>query len=156
MHKSSGNMIEFNDAAEKMGSDVVRWLYAVQNPAQNVNFGYGPGDEIRRRFILPLWNVYSFFVTYANLDGWTPGQRGAGARGGAQAERSLLDRWILSRLADITQTVRDRLDDYDPAGAARPVERFVEDLSLWYVRRGRRRYWKSEVDADKQAAYATR
>jgi isoleucyl-tRNA synthetase len=155
MHKSSGNMIEFNDAAEKMGSDVVRWLYAVQNPAQNVNFGYGPGDEVRRRFILPLWNVYSFFVTYAGLDGWTPGQRGAGARRAAQGERSLLDRWILSRLADITQTVRDRLDDYDPAGAARPVERFVEDLSLWYVRRGRRRYWKSEVDADKQAAYAT-
>ena len=147
MHKSWGNMIEFNDAAERMGADVIRWLYAMQNPAQNVNFGYGPGDEVRRRFILPLWNVYAFFVTYANLDGWTPGA-GAGAP-------SLLDRWIRSRLADVIATVRSRLDAYDVAGAARPIERFVDDLSLWYVRRGRRRYWKSEVDADKQAAYET-
>ncbi|MHB8732128.1 MAG: isoleucine--tRNA ligase [bacterium] len=147
MHKSWGNMIEFNDAAERMGSDVIRWLYALQNPAQNVGFGYGPGDEVRRRFILPLWNVYAFFVTYANLDGWTPG--------GTAGTRSLLDRWILSRLADVIATVRARLDAYDVAGAARPIERFVEDLSLWYVRRGRRRYWKSEGDADKQAAYET-
>jgi len=147
MHKSWGNMIEFNDAAERMGSDVIRWLYALQNPAQNVGFGYGPGDEVRRRFILPLWNVYAFFVTYANLDGWTPG--------GKTGTRSLLDRWILSRLADVIATVRARLDAYDVAGAARPIERFVDDLSLWYVRRGRRRYWKSEGDADKQAAYET-
>jgi isoleucyl-tRNA synthetase len=171
MHKSWGNMIEFNDAAERMGSDVIRWLYAVQNPAQNVNFGYGPGDEVRRRFILPLWNVYAFFVTYASLDGWNP-EGGLGARGGngagrnaaskrprgaapAPSERSLLDRWILSRLAEVVATVRARLDAYDVAGAARPIERFVDDLSLWYVRRGRRRYWKSEADADKQAAYAT-
>jgi isoleucyl-tRNA synthetase len=147
MHKSWGNMIEFNDAAERMGSDVIRWLYALQNPSQNVNFGYGPGDEVRRRFILPLWNVYAFFVTYANLDGWTPG-----AKAGTP---SLLDRWILSRLADVVATVRARLDAYDVAGAARPIERFVDDLSLWYVRRGRRRYWKSEGDADKQAAYET-
>ncbi len=156
MHKSWGNMIEFNDAAEKMGADVVRWLYAVQNPAQNVNFGYGPGDEVRRRFILPLWNVYAFFVTYANLDGWTPASAGSSQALEKRGEpRPVLDRWILSRLADVTQTVRDRLDDYDVAGAARPAERFVDDLSLWYVRRGRRRYWKSEADADKQAAYQT-
>jgi isoleucyl-tRNA synthetase len=148
MHKSWGNMIEFNDAAERMGSDVIRWLYAVQNPAQNVKFGYGPGDEVRRRFILPLWNVYAFFVTYANLDGWTP----AGRR---NARPSLLDRWILSRLAGVVATARERLDVSDVAGAARPLERFVDDLSLWYVRRGRRRYWKSEADADKQAAYET-
>jgi isoleucyl-tRNA synthetase len=150
MHKSWGNMIEFNEAAERMGADVVRWLYAVQNPAQNINFGYGPGDEVRRRFILPLWNVYAFFVTYANLDGWTPGGESL-----PLDARGLLDRWILSRLAGLVQTVRDRLDDYDPAGAARPIERFVEDLSVWYVRRGRRRYWKSEADRDKQAAYQT-
>ncbi len=157
MHKSWGNMIEFNDAAERMGADVVRWLYAVQSPAQNVNFGYGPGDEVRRRFILPLWNVYAFFVTYANLDGWPLLPQGGTLSGVGipRVERGLLDRWILSRLAGLVQTVRERLDDYDPAGAARPIERFVEDLSLWYVRRGRRRYWKSEADADKQAAYHT-
>ncbi len=170
MHKSWGNMIEFNDAAEKMGADVVRWLYAAQNPAQTVNFGYGPGDDVRRRFILPLWNVYAFLVTYATLDGWTPelaasrvvpGRARAPRRGpardaaGAADGRSLLDRWILSRLADVVATARARLDDYDVAGAARPIERFVDDLSVWYVRRGRRRYWKSEVDADKRAAYGT-
>ena len=147
MHKSWGNMIEFNDAAERMGADVIRWLYAMQNPAQNVNFGFGPGDDVRRRFILPLWNVYAFFVTYANLDGWTPGP--------TSGALSLLDRWILSRLADVVGTVRSRLDAYDVAGAARPIERFVDDLSLWYVRRGRRRYWKSEADADKRGAYET-
>jgi len=182
MHKSWGNMIEFNDAAEKMGADVVRWLYAVQSPAQNVNFGYGPGDEVRRRFILPLWNVYAFFVTYATLDGWTPGlaqrvtsrpegiaqpsgptatdrtwaaRRESTTEDGSAYEGSLLDRWLLSCLRGLVETVRERLDDYDVSGAARPIERFVEDLSVWYVRRGRRRYWKSEADADKQAAYST-
>jgi isoleucyl-tRNA synthetase len=149
MHKSWGNMIEFNEAAERMGSDVVRWLYAVQNPAQNVNFGYGPADDVRRRFILPLWNVYAFFVTYANLDGFTPGSPGSPLPPG------VLDRWVRALLSRLVRTVRDRLDDYDVAGASRALERFVEDLSLWYVRRGRRRYWKSEVDADKRAAYQT-
>ncbi|HKV43224.1 MAG TPA: isoleucine--tRNA ligase [bacterium] len=149
MHKSSGNMIEFNEAAERMGSDVVRWLYAVQNPSQNVNFGYGPADEVRRRFILPLWNVYAFFVTYANLDGFTPG---AAAWAG---EPGVLDRWARASLTRVIRIVRERLDDYDVPGAARIVERFVDDLSLWYVRRGRRRYWKSELDADKRAAYQT-
>ena len=149
MHKSWGNMIEFNEAAEKMGSDVVRWIYALQNPAQNINFGYGPADEVRRRFVLPLWNVYAFFVTYANLDGFVPGA------GGRDAAQSVLDRWVRASLHRLIRIVRERLDDYDVPGAARAIERFVDDLSVWYVRRGRRRYWKSELDADKQAAYGT-
>jgi isoleucyl-tRNA synthetase len=157
MHKSWGNMIEFNEAAEKMGSDVVRWLYAVQNPAQNVSFGYGPADDVRRRFILPLWNVYAFFVTYANLDGFTA--RPANALRAPlvvlQGQPAVLDRWVQVLLHRLIRTVRERLDDYDVPGAARAIERFVDDLSLWYVRRGRRRYWKSELDADKQAAYQT-
>ena len=149
MHKSWGNMIEFNEAAEKMGSDVVRWIYAVQNPAQNINFGYGPADEVRRRFVLPLWNVYAFFVTYANLDRFAPE---AGAR---EAAANVLDRWATASLHRLIRVVRERLDDYDVPAAARAIERFVDDLSLWYVRRGRRRYWKSELDADKRAAYGT-
>jgi isoleucyl-tRNA synthetase len=157
MHKSWGNMIEFNEAAEKMGSDVVRWLYAVQNPAQNINFGYGPADDVRRRFVLPLWNVYVFFVTYANLDGFTPRPLPDTAVPlAALAEPAgVLDRWVRVQLHRLIAAVRGRLDDYDVSGAARAVERFVDDLSLWYVRRGRRRYWKSERDADKQAAYQT-
>ena len=151
MHKSSGNMIEFDEGADRIGSDVMRWLYLTQNPALNINFGYGPADEVRRRFLIPLWNVYSFFVTYANLER----QNAAILVAPVPDARTPLDRWILSRLHATVATVRERLDDFDPAGAARPVERFVEDLSTWYVRRSRRRFWKAEGDADKRAAYST-
>jgi isoleucyl-tRNA synthetase len=155
MHKSKGNAIWFDDAAERMGVDVMRWLYCGANPTQNLNFGYGLGDETRRRFILPLWNVYSFFVTYARLDKWLPGA--AAQRQGflTPSRLSLLDRWILSELQQLIVTMTERLDDYDAYAAVRAAEAFVENLSNWYVRRSRRRFWKSESDADKDAAYAT-
>jgi isoleucyl-tRNA synthetase len=149
MHKSKGNAIWFDDAAEEIGADVMRWLYAAANPAVNVNFGYHISAEVVRRFFLPLWNSYSFFVTYARLDGWTP----ADAPG--DASRQLLDRWILSRLDGLVDDVRAALDGYDTAGACRLLEAFIDDLSNWYVRRSRRRFWKGELDADKRAAYAT-
>ncbi len=76
MHKSWGNAIEFNEAADKMGVDVMRWLYCAHKPENDLLFGYTRGDEVRRGFLIPLWNVYSFFVTYANLDGWAPSQDG--------------------------------------------------------------------------------
>ncbi|MGH2628544.1 MAG: DUF5915 domain-containing protein, partial [Anaerolineales bacterium] len=150
MHKSWGNAIDFDEGADRIGADVMRWLFATQNPALNVNFGYGLADEVRRRFFIPLWNVYSFFVTYANLEG---GDVGAMVR--AAPPRGLLDRWILSRLHRTVTTARQCLDDFDPAGVSRPFEQFVDDLSNWYLRRSRRRFWKSEDDADKWAAYAT-
>lgn len=150
MHKSWGNAIEFEEAAERIGADVVRWLYATQNPALNVNFGYGPADDVRRRFILLWWNVYAFFVTYASLESLDFQELLA-----SPPPLRLLDRWMLSRLARLVVTMRQRLDDYDIAGAGRPVEEFVDELSTWYVRRSRRRFWKSEDDADKQAAYYT-
>ena len=150
MHKSKGNSIPFDEAAEEIGADVMRWLFAVTNPATNLNFGYGPAHEIVRRFLLPLWNTYGFFVTYARLDGWTPDQTD-----GADGARTLLDRWILSRLDALVGEVRDALDDYDPSRGARAIEAFVDDLSNWYVRRNRRRFWKGELDADKRAAHAT-
>ncbi len=150
MHKSWGNAIEFEEAAERIGADVVRWLYATQNPAMNVNFGYGPADDVRRRFILPWWNVYAFFITYASLE-----RLDLAALLGAPPPLGLLDRWILSRMTRLVTTLQDRLNEYDIAGASRPAEEFVDDLSTWYVRRSRRRFWKSEDDADKQAAYYT-
>lgn len=150
MHKSWGNAIEFEEAAERIGADVVRWLFAAQNPALNVNFGYGPADDVRRRFVLLYWNVYAFFVTYASLESLDF----AGLLTAPPPLR-LLDRWVLSRLHRLIGTLRERLDDYDIAGAARPVEQFVDELSTWYVRRSRRRFWKSEDDADKRAAYYT-
>jgi isoleucyl-tRNA synthetase len=151
MHKSKGNSIPFEDAAESIGADVMRWMYAAANPAVNLRFGYGPGHEVVRRFFLPLWNSYGFFVTYARLDGWSPDQTGAGAA----SARTLLDRWILSRLDGLVGEVRDALDGYDAQRATRAIEAFVDDLSNWYVRRNRRRFWKGELDADKRAAYAT-
>jgi isoleucyl-tRNA synthetase len=150
MHKSKGNSIPFDEAAERIGADVMRWMYAAANPAANLRFGYGPGHEVVRRFFLPLWNTYGFFVTYARLDGWTPDQRD-----GVDEARTLLDRWILSRLDGIVSEVRASLDDYDAMGATRAIETFVDDLSNWYVRRNRRRFWKGELDADKRAAHAT-
>ncbi|TKJ29674.1 MAG: isoleucine--tRNA ligase [Chloroflexi bacterium B3_Chlor] len=153
MHKSSGNVIWFDDAAEAMGVDVMRWMYCAHNPRVSLNFGYGPADEVRRRFLIPLWNIYSFFTTYANIDGWTPQRMGTTP---VQAPRSnVLDRWILSRLQVLIKEVVERLDDYDAAAAARSMEAFVDDLSNWYVRRSRRRFWKSEQDEDKNMAYWT-
>jgi isoleucyl-tRNA synthetase len=150
MHKSRGNAIWFDDAAEEIGADVMRWLYATANPSVNVNFGYVPGAEVVRRFFLPLWNTYSFFVTYARLDGWLPDPA---TEEGASA--ALLDQWIASRLDGLVHDVRTALDAYDAARAARRIEGFVDELSNWYVRRSRRRFWKGELDADKRAAYAT-
>ena len=151
MHKSRGNAIAFDEAAEQIGADVMRWMYSATNPAVNLKFGYGPGHEVVRRFFLPLWNTYGFLVTYARLDGWAPSQ----ADEGAAAARTLLDRWVLSRLDAVVGDVRRALDAYDAARAARAIEGFVEDLSNWYVRRNRRRFWKGELDDDKRAAYAT-
>ena len=149
MHKSKGNAIWFDDAAEEIGADVMRWMYAAANPAVNLNFGYGPGHEVVRRFFLPLWNSYGFLVTYARIDGWTPSEADR------DAPRTLLDRWLLSRLDALVGSVRSSLDEYDAAAATRSIEAFVEDLSNWYVRRNRRRFWKGELDPDKRAAYAT-
>ncbi len=173
MHKSWGNSIEFNEAAKRMGADTMRWLYAGCKPEQNLQFGFKRGDETRRRFLIPLWNVYSFFVTYANADGWMPeeGGQGPGARGQGQNTppwnlepgtwnlsspgTSQLDRWIVARLDETTLDVRAALDAWDAERAVATLELLLDDLSNWYVRRSRRRFWKSEADADKSAAYAT-
>jgi isoleucyl-tRNA synthetase len=153
MHKSSGNVIWFDDAAETMGVDVMRWMYCSHNPRVNLHFGYGPADEVRRRFLIPLWNIYSFFTTYARIDGWVPQRM---EETGASTEPSnLLDRWILSRLQGVIEEVDAGLEECDAAAATRSIEAFVDDLSNWYVRRSRRRFWKSEQDEDKNLAYWT-
>jgi isoleucyl-tRNA synthetase len=149
MHRSLGNAIWFDEAAERMGADVMRWLYASQPVQANLLFGYGPAEEVKRK-LLTLWNTYSFFVTYASLDRFDPIRAHL-----PTWERPLLDRWILSGLHSLTRDVRKAIDGYDPAPATRAIERFVDDLSNWYVRRSRRRFWRSGDDRDKQAAYLT-
>ncbi|MCC7021822.1 MAG: isoleucine--tRNA ligase [Thermomicrobiales bacterium] len=153
MHKSKGNAIWFDDAAEEIGVDVMRWLFSRANPDSNLNFGPHITDDIRRQFILPLWNSYAFFATYAALDRFDPM---APANAVPLAERPTLDRWIISQLHRLIVEVRAALDDYDPDRAARAIERFtIDELSNWYIRRNRRRFWKSENDVDKAAAYQT-
>ncbi|MBI4863117.1 MAG: isoleucine--tRNA ligase [Candidatus Riflebacteria bacterium] len=149
MHKSWGNSIDFNEAAEKAGVDPMRWLFATHIPEQNLCFGYAAIDEARRRF-LTLWNVYSFFVTYARVDGFDPGRPRIPV-----AQRSVLDRWILGSLQKLIDEARRGYGEYQLHVFMRHLERFIDGLSTWYVRRSRRRFWKSEDDQDKLAAYQT-
>ncbi len=147
MHKSKGNAVWSDDAAEKVGADVMRWLFARHNPVLNLNFGYGPAGEIKRT-LLTLWNVYSFFVSYANIDEFDPhGKKIDNDR------LTMLDRWILSRLHSIIAVCDEFYGEYELAAIVRLVEEFFDDLSNWYVRRNRRRFWKSENDEDKLTAY---
>ncbi len=176
MHKSWGNMIEFNEAADTMGADTMRWLYASCKPEQDLRFGYHIGDDMRRRFLIPLWNVYSFFVTYANLDGWDPDedQRLKIDDSEVNHQSSIinhqssiinhqspivahaeLDRWVLERVKETAVSVRAALDSFDSEKATQRLDALLDDVSNWYVRRSRRRFWKSEADDDKNAAYAT-
>lgn len=150
MHKSKGNAIEFSEAADKIGVDVMRWLYLRTNPEHNVNFGYGVADEIRRFFHLRLWNVYSFFVTYASIDNWKPNV-------GKFIPENVLDKWILSRMNGNIKNITSAIEKYDAAIAAGHAEIFViNDLSNWYVRRIRDRVGPSAPDGqDKNDAYQT-
>ena len=149
MHKSWGNAIEFDEAAERMGVDVMRWLYMSARPDDNILFGWHAADEARRR-LLVLWNVYAFFVTYARLGGWTPGDDQVPV-----AERAPLDRWILSRTAGLAAAVELRLADYDALGASRLIDTYVEDLSTWYLRLSRKRFSRRVDPRDAHAAFAT-
>jgi isoleucyl-tRNA synthetase len=153
MHKSTGNMIEFNEGADEIGVDVMRWMYARQNPADNMLFGYKVADEVRRRFHLKLWNVFNFFVTYANLDGWMPPKYQSKPNIKSQ---NVLDRWILARLNQTVGLVTDNLEKYDAYLASGEIEKFVDDLSLWYIRRSRDRIGPAaESEKDKELFYKT-
>jgi len=149
MHKSWGNAIEFDEAAERMGVDVMRWMFANARPDDNILFGWHAADEARRR-LLVLWNVYSFFVTYARQADWQPGDVAP-----AVADRGPLDRWILSRVARLAGEVEADLRDYDALDAVREIDGFVEELSTWYLRRSRKRFSRGADSTDRAAAFAT-
>ena len=150
MSKAKGNVVEPWAVIKKYGADALRWYFFTSTAAGNVyRFDESMVAEVSRRFLSTLWNVYSFFVTYANIDRFTPGEREV------TVELSELDRWIISELNQLIADVDKGLDGYNPTEAGRRIEGFVADLSNWYVRRSRRRFWKSESDADKLAAYNT-
>ncbi|MDH4143163.1 MAG: class I tRNA ligase family protein, partial [Chloroflexota bacterium] len=149
MHKSWGNAIDFDEAAERMGVDVMRWMFARARPEENIPFGWHAADEARRE-LLVLWNVYAFFVTYARLAGWTPDPAPPPIM-----ERAPLDRWILSRAASTAATAEERLRDVDAVGATRAISSFMDGLSTWYLRLSRRRFSRSDDTSDRAAAFAT-
>lgn len=182
MHKSDGTAIWFEEAAEQIGVDTMRWMYLAQNPASDLRFGTrhpdqavtletpdgpasatidgvkthlvtsAPADETRRMVLIPLWNSYAFFVNYARLDGFDPS-----ATQVPVADRPEIDRWLLSNLQALISGMRTALEQYNTPEATRLASAFIDDLSSWYIRRNRSRFWRSKNagDQDKLAAYQT-
>ena len=223
MHKSDGTAIWFEEAAEQLGVDTMRWMYLAQNPAQDLRFGTrhhdkpvtlhtpdgsidktlegittcmvtsGPADETRRQILIPLWNCYKFFVDYAIADRFVPSEdlrrrvaqcshltprdepsgvnltKENGANSNAASakahhaerdgynRRPEIDRWILSNLQSLIDVAHREMSNYNAPGFCAAAAGFIDDLSNWYIRRNRRRFWRSKDagDADKNAAYET-
>ena len=151
MSKSKGNIVEPNTVLDKQGADALRWyLYSSAPPGNSRRFSEALVDETLRDFLLTLWNTYSFFVLYANLD------KPDLTQAVPVKSRPEIDRWLVARTQQLVQQVTAGLESYDPTPVARAIRDFVVDeLSNWYVRRNRRRFWKSESDTDKLAAYKT-
>jgi isoleucyl-tRNA synthetase len=149
MSKTRGNVVNPWDVLNQQGADAMRWyLYTASPPGQERRFSPELVSDVLKNFTLTLWNTYAFFVTYANLDGWKPGASKVPAY-------SKLDMWLRAELHALIRDVTAAYETYDVLGATRPIESFVDNLSNWFLRRSRRRFWKTESDEDKAAAYAT-
>jgi len=131
MHKSKGNTIWFNEAVEKVGADAMRWLYSLADPFSNLNFGYKNINEAKKELII-FQNVVNFFETYAKIDGWQKNKN-------IQDSKNLLDKWILSKLNSTIENVSGYLDQFKPHKATQQINNLILDLSLWYLRRSRKR-----------------
>ena len=153
MSKRIGNVVDPMAVIAESGADALRWYFCVNNPEQPARFSARLVRDAAQSFLLPLWNALSFFSIYANLDGWRPGRPEP-----AFAERPALDRWILLRLATVVRDTTVALDDYRIADASRAIAAFVDDLTNWYIRRSRDRFWAETIGsqgsgADKESAY---
>jgi isoleucyl-tRNA synthetase len=149
MSKSKGNVVDPAEVVKKHGADALRWYcYTSAPPGMVRRFDTTMVADVVRQFMLTLWNVYSFFVTYANIDKYVPDTAKV-------TEPSELDRWLISELNQLIKDVDSEMENYNPTDAGRRIEEFVDNLSNWYVRRSRRRFWKSENDTDKLSAYNT-
>ena len=153
MSKRLGNAVDPFGALDTYGADAVRWyMLTNSSPWENLKFDPEGVDEVRRKFFGTLYNTYGFFALYANVDGWT----GLEPEQASHAAYSEIDRWILSKLNSLIKEVTEAYEAYEPTKAGRAISDFVQDdLSNWYVRLNRKRFWGGEMNADKQAAYET-
>lgn len=153
MSKRLGNAVDPFATIEKYSADATRW-YMISNaaPWENLKFDLNGIAEVQRKFFGTLYNTYSFFALYANIDNWTMDELNVVP----MDKRTELDRWIISKLYSLVEEYRNQMDDFEPTKAARAIENFVDQhLSNWYVRLSRRRFWKGDMTADKNAAYQT-
>jgi isoleucyl-tRNA synthetase len=141
MHGSWGNAITADEAFERMGADVMRWQYCAQPPSQNLLFGFGPAREIQRK-LLTLWNSASFFVQYANIEDFSPSLDELEA--GPAGELHALDRWAIERTRQLVVDAAAGYEEYLGVNVLRAFDSYVDDLSNWYIRRSRRRFWNGE------------
>ncbi|MBR6116821.1 MAG: isoleucine--tRNA ligase [Paludibacteraceae bacterium] len=164
MSKRLGNAVDPFTALEKYGADAVRWYMLTNSaPWENLKFDPEGVDEVRRKFFGTLYNTYGFFALYANVDGWQPASLTDGqptvnrqSKPTSGQDRTEIDRWILSKLNSLVKEVTEAYESYEPTKAGRAISDFVQDdLSNWYVRLNRKRFWGGEMNADKQAAYET-
>ncbi|MCL2354276.1 MAG: isoleucine--tRNA ligase, partial [Defluviitaleaceae bacterium] len=153
MSKSKGNVVSW-DIVEDLGADTVRWyFFSTSAPWLPNRFDKDAIAEVKRKFLGTLWNTYAFYTLYANIDGFNPA--GEIADRARNDNKNVMDRWILSRLNSLIKTVDAGLDDYKITETSREISRFVDDLSNWYVRRSRERFWASGMEQDKIDAYVT-
>ena len=151
MHGSWGNMIDAEDAFERMGADVIRWQCCSQPYNQNLLFGFGPAHEIKRK-LLTLWNSCKFLVDYANIEGWTPDWDDLS--GGPLGDLEPLDRWLVSRTNALVLEATAAYESWSTLNVVRAYESFVDDVSNWYIRRSRRRFWDGDETALRTLWYA--
>lgn len=149
MHKSWGNSIEFNEGADKIGVDVMRWSFVRHNPERNLLFGYKMTGEVKRLFHMILWNSYRFFVNNVSLEeNWSPDS--------GFVSENILDNWIIARMKETIEVAGKSLDEYNAYTAVENIEKFVNDFSTWYIRRSRDRVGPSATNLeDKNACYQT-
>src|SRR5690348_13856514 len=140
MHGSWGNLILAEDAFDRMGADVMRWQYCRQTPDRNILFGYGPAHEIKRRF-LRFWNSVKFFVDLANVEGFTP------RWGEAPRAEHPLDRWLVARTQQLVREATDAYEEFLTHRVVYAFESWLEDLSTWYIRRSRQRFYSENEPA---------
>jgi isoleucyl-tRNA synthetase len=141
MSKTKANYVKFDDAANKIGSDIIRWNFVTAPIGANMRFGWSTLEDVRRSFYLPLWNSYNYFVTYAKLHNWDPKNYEI------EKVTNIMDTWIINRVRLLLLETRESMDAYNIHKASRDIESFVTDLSQWYIRRGRTRFKKGDKNA---------